>query len=234
VVLGRPAVADTVSGTDHRTTPERAAVVIAGGHSTRFAGGDKAVADLAGTPMLRRVADRLAPAVDHLVLNCRADQRDPLTAALDGYDHPVTVALDPDPDAGPMAGIRTGLGAVARRTPAEYAAVVACDMPFVDPELVAFLFARAAGDGTAHDAALPRIEGWYQTTQAVYRAGPMAAACERALRAGHGRIVAPLMDLDVTVVPERTLRERDWLGSFENVNTRAELREAEQRLRARE
>ena len=198
------------------------AVVIAGGFSTRFEGGDKALADLAGVPMIRRVADRLAPVVSTLVVNCRAEQRESLAAAMDGYEHEVRFAVDPDPDAGPMAGIRTGL----RESPDEYAAVVACDMPFVDREFVTYLFDRAAG----HDAAVPEVDDWYQTTQAVYRAGRMADACDRALERGDSKILAPLEELDWVVVDHGTLAERGWLETFENVNTRGELREVETRL----
>lgn len=199
-------------------------VIIAGGYATRFEGGDKAVADLAGTPMIRRVADRLAPAIDRLVVNCRTEQVAAIEEALTGYEHPVAVAEDPEPDEGPMAGIRTGLRAVE----SEYAVVVACDMPVVSVDLVELLFERAAG----HDAAVPQLsEGWYQTTQAVYRAAPMADACDRALARGEHKILAPLEELDWVVVSEAEVREVASLSTFENVNTRAELRDAAREFR---
>ena len=195
-------------------------VIIAGGFSTRFEGGDKAVADLAGVPMLRHVADGLAPVIERLVVNCRDEQVPGIGDALSGYDHPVAFAEDPEPDEGPMAGIMTGLRAVE----AEYAAVVACDMPYVSAGLMGYLFDRAAG----HDAAVPRLEdGWYQTTQAVYRATAMAEACERALARDDRRILAPLEELDREVVPESEVREHAGVETFHNVNTREELREAE-------
>ncbi|WP_228546404.1 molybdenum cofactor guanylyltransferase [Halegenticoccus tardaugens] len=207
------------------TASSRSAVVLAGGYSTRFGDEDKAVASLSGVPMIRRVADRLAAVTDRLVVNCRRDQRSSLANALDGYPSPVAFAFDPAPDRGPMAGIRTGLRAVEAES--EYAFVVACDMPFVDPGLVAHLFDRAEG----HDAAVPRIgDGWFQTTHAVYRASPMADACDDALERGESKIVAPLFDLDYVVVEEREVREFASLEAFENVNTREELREAENRL----
>ncbi len=198
-------------------------VIIAGGRSTRFGEADKAVAPLAGTPMVRRVADRLAGVVDALVVNCRVDQREAIERALGGYPHPVAFAIDEATDEGPMAGIGTGLRAVDD----EYAVVVACDMPFVDPAVVAYLFDRAAG----HDAAVPKLDdGWYQTTQAVYRADAMADACESALAAGEHKILAPLERLDWVVVGEPELRERGALDTFENVNTREEFAAAEDRL----
>ena len=205
--------------------PMRTGVIVAGGRSTRFGERDKAVAILAGTPMIRRVADRLATVVDDLVVNCRPDQVDAITAALDGLDLPVTVAEDPEPDLGPMAGIRTGIAAAE----SEYAAVVACDMPFTSPALLEHLFSVAAG----HDAAIPRLDDqWFQTTQAVYHAERMAAACERALARGDRKVLAPIDDLDdVVIVDEPAVREVARLETFENVNTQAELDEAEQRLR---
>ncbi|PSQ16311.1 molybdenum cofactor guanylyltransferase [Halobacteriales archaeon QS_8_69_26] len=199
------------------------AVVLAGGRSTRFGEGDKAVADLAGTPAIRRVADRLAGPVDRLVVNCRADQVEPITDALSGYPLPVTVAEDETPDAGPMAGIRDGLRAVD----SAYALVVACDMPFVDPALVEYLFDRAEG----RDGAVPRLsDGWFQTTQAVYRADRMADACAAALARDDGRIVAALSDLDYAVVEEAEVREHAAVESFENLNTREEFEAAADRL----
>ena len=201
----------------------REAVIIAGGRSTRFGERDKAVASLAGVPMIRRVADRVLDATDRLVVNCREDQREAIGEALGGYENPVTFAIDREPDVGPMAGIRTGLAAVK----AEYAAVVACDMPFVDPGFLAYLFERADG----HDAAVPRPEdGWYQTTQAVFRARAMVDACDRALAAGERKIVGPLFDLDYVVVTGEEIAAHAAEGTFENLNTERELRRAAARI----
>jgi molybdopterin-guanine dinucleotide biosynthesis protein A len=199
----------------------RAGVVIAGGHSTRFGEGDKAVADLAGTPMIRRVVDRIDPVVDELVVNCREAQADAIAAAL-GSDCTPTFAPDEDPDEGPMAGIATGLAAAE----SEYAFVVACDMPFVDPEFAAHLFGRAAD----HDAAVPRPDEWFQTTQAVYRAEPMVAACEAALARGDHKIIEPLFELDYVVVDRDEIERHASLATFENLNTPEEFAAAEERL----
>ena len=204
----------------------RAGVILAGGRSSRFGEDDKALADLDGVPMIRRVADQLTDAVDTLVVNCRPNQTRPLSEALSDYPLEVTVAEDAEPDRGPMTGIYTGL----RATDAEYAVVVACDMPFVDPDFVEHLFERASG----YEAAVPRLaDGWFQTTQAVYRSRPMAAACEQALARGEQKIIEPLFDLDYVVVDETAVRSYAGLETFENVNTQDELEAAEERLRNR-
>jgi len=214
------------------------AVIIAGGRSTRFGDDDKATAPLAGTPMIRRVADRLEPVVDELVVNCRGDQRAAIEGALSGYSLPISFALDPETDQGPMAGIRNG----CRAATGEYSAVVACDMPFVDPDAISYLFGRASGEidppedaddegAPPFDGAVPRLgDGWYQTTQAVYRPDAMADACDAALERGDRKILAPLEDLSYTVVSEDELTAVTDLETFENLNTKAEFDEAADRL----
>jgi molybdopterin-guanine dinucleotide biosynthesis protein A len=198
-------------------------VIVSGGRSTRFGDADKAVADLAGTPMIRRVADRIASVVSELVVNCREEQVEPIREAMAGYEHDVAFAVDPDPNQGPMAGIRNGLRAVDT----EYAFVVACDMPFVEPAVASYLFDRAAG----HDAAVAQLDDqWYQTTQAVYRAEPMADACDDALAAGKHKIIEPLFDLDYVVVEEAEIEEVGLTDTFENLNTRAEFEAAAERF----
>ena len=214
----------------------RSGVIIAGGRSTRFGDADKAVAPLAGTPMTRRVADRLEPVVDELVVNCRPDQREAIDEALAGYEPQYSFALDQEEDQGPMAGIRDGLRGAA----GEHAVVVACDMPFVDPAVVNYLFDRCSGAVSPpagnedvgeppYDAAVPKLsDGWYQTTQAVYRPGPMADACDAALERGDRKILAPLEALDWAVVGDDELPGEGT--TFDNVNTQDELEAAEQRL----
>ena len=214
------------------------AVIVAGGRSTRFGDDDKAVAPLSGTPMIRRVADRLEPVVDELVVNCRDDQRAAIEEALEGYPLATNFALDPEVDQGPMAGIRNG----CRAATGEYTAVVACDMPFVDPDAISYLFDRASGEieppeddedeGTPpFDGAVPQLgDGWYQTTQAVYRPDAMADACDAALERGDRKILAPLEELTYAVVSEAELTDVTDLTTFENINTKAEFDEAADRL----
>ena len=208
------------------------AVIVAGGRSTRFGSDDKAVAELAGTPMIRRVADRIADVVNAVVVNCRDDQVPAIRAAMEGYPNRVTFAVDPEPDRGPMAGIMTGLrGIESIAGPDAPAFVVACDMPFVDPGFVEYLFDRVEG----HDAAVPRLDDqWFQTTHAVYRAGPMAEACQAALARGERKILDPLFDLDYVVIEEEDALEYTTRAAFENLNTREEFHRAEERILDRE
>ncbi|WP_459889605.1 molybdenum cofactor guanylyltransferase [Halostagnicola bangensis] len=196
-------------------------VVLAGGYSTRFGEADKAVAELDGTPMIRRVVDRLARITDDVVINCRSEQEAAIRKALSGAEASIQFAIDPVPDRGPVGGIHTGL----EHSDFEYTAVVACDMPLVDPALFEELFERARG----RDGAVVELEaGWLQTTQAVYRADAMARACAETIDSEDNRVVAALEKIDWATVPEAELEDISS-ETFESIDTQEALREAEER-----
>ncbi|MFO7833356.1 MAG: molybdenum cofactor guanylyltransferase [Halohasta sp.] len=197
------------------TDRHRTGVVLAGGYSTRFGETDKALAELDGTPMVARVADRLSDAVDRLVVSCRDDQQAAFDRAIAALDLavPVRFAIDPEPDRGPLAGLKHGFEQVS----STYAAVVACDMPFVDPAFVTFLFERAAG----HDAAVPELkDGHRQPLQAVYHVDRTSAVAGRRLAVDSRSLHGALSELDTVVVPAETVAENTSWRSLSDLNSR--------------
>ena len=204
----------------------RGGVVLAGGRSTRFGNQDKAVVTLAGTPLIKRVVDRIAGVVDEVVINCRQSQRDSITAALAESDPELQFAIDQTPDRGPMAGLARGL----EITDATYTIAVGCDMPFIDPDFVEYLFDRIT-EGYA-DAVVPRVDEWYQPTHAVYTTTPMYAACRRALNDDARQLIAPFEYLDIRTISEATINAHTTQQTFRNVNTPKELSMAASELTA--
>ena len=206
----------------------RAAVILAGGRSTRFGSADKAVTPLAGIPLIRHVANVLESCVGLVVINCRNDQKQAIGSALSGLEVPIQYAIDTEPDRGPLAGIARGLSEIETQ-PLTF--VVACDMPFVEADVIDFLFERI---GPA-DAAVPHLDNqWYQTTQAVFRTEPMLGASQDVLNSGGERIVETFDQLEVIRVPEEEIKSVGSLQTFENINTQAELTEAEEALTRRD
>jgi molybdopterin-guanine dinucleotide biosynthesis protein A len=198
-------------------------VILAGGTSSRFGDetADKAFAEVCGVPMVDHVAARLVPIVDELVVNCRPRQSDELRAILPE----ATLAVDPVPDRGPLYGIRTGL----RATDAGRVAVVACDLPLVDPTFVDAL----VGFLGSYEAAVPRrADGWYVPTLAAYRREQTLAAADAAIAAGDARPLAAVERLSTRVVEEHELLALTDESTFLDVNTREDLAEAERLLRA--
>jgi Molybdopterin-guanine dinucleotide biosynthesis protein A len=193
----------------------RGAVILAGGRSTRFGERDKATAPLGDQPLVRHVLERVAPVVDAVTINCRAAQQAAIADAIGPWRSSVQFATDPEEDRGPVMGIAVGLAA----TETDHCAVVACDMPFVDPLLLRYLFV-AIGDA---DAILPRPDAWYVPTQAVYNREGVLESMQTVADAGDERILAALADRDVITVDAPVLDRLDAHASLQNINTQSEL-----------
>lgn len=127
------------------------ALILAGGLSRRM-GRDKASAELAGKPMIVRVAERLRPQVGALAINAPED----FAVGVDLPLVPDTIGGHP----GPLAGVLAGLRRAAAITPAAtHLLTVPADTPFLPLDLVARLegaaaapdqIVLAASDGQVH------------------------------------------------------------------------------------
>ncbi len=116
------------------------AVILAGGLARRMGGGDKALLQLAGRPLLAHVIDRLAPQAGPLAINANGD---PARFAAFG----LPVLADPVADyPGPLAGVLAGLEWAASLGAADIV-TVAADTPFFPADLAARLRAAAAEAG---------------------------------------------------------------------------------------
>jgi len=112
------------------------AVILAGGLSRRLGGGDKALRDIAGRPLLDHVIARLSPQCDPLVLNANGDP-----ARFAAFDLPV-IADSIANFAGPLAGVLAGLDWVAAHRPdARFVLSAPADCPFLPRDLVTRLSA---------------------------------------------------------------------------------------------
>lgn len=192
-------------------------IIVAGGRSTRFGDRDKALVAVEGTPMIRCVADRLTPVVDSLVVNCRREQRPAIADVLDDCDLDHRFAIDSIPDRGPVAGLQTGM----RFAASENAIVVACDMPYVEPDLFEFLVERA--DKTQNDAVVPRVDDRVQPLCGVYDVDAGRSACTTALARGEPSLRTVFDHLDAHVVDEPTVLEHTSRQALTNVNTPSDL-----------
>jgi molybdopterin-guanine dinucleotide biosynthesis protein A len=202
--------------------PKYAALVLAGGRSTRL-GRDKASEPLLGVPMLQRVIDRLAGLVDEYVIVTR-DEEQALPSLV--APAPVAVVADVFRDAGPLGGIYAGLKAAR----APHCLALACDMPLVQRALVAELLRLAAG----YDVVMPVSDGLPQPLCAVY-----TTACLEPIRsqleAGKYKITNFLGYVRPRYVQPEEWREFDPEGlSFLNVNREEDLQRAIEIIRAEE
>lgn len=201
----------------------RSAIVVAGGSSERFGDREKALAPYDGDPMLARVARAVAPTVDDLVINCRADQRPDFEFALDRASlslarSQVRFAVDDRPDRGPVAGLRRGLEVAAH----DRAVVVPCDLPLLESAFVARLFEAHASERP--DAVVPRCDGYRQPLCAVYDASAARRACETVLESDRRRMADVLDELEVAELAESRIEAWTEPHRLRAVDTPAALR----------
>jgi molybdopterin-guanine dinucleotide biosynthesis protein A len=143
-------------------------VVLAGGRSVRF-GGEKAVALLAGRPLLAWAVERLRSVCAEAAVNVRPGTEAEALARSLG----LPVLHDEPGDAtGPLAGIKAGLIWAATRG-ARSLAVSPCDAPLLPDDLYVRLL-EGAGDGAAmaetRDGRQPLCAIWPVTALPTVRA----------------------------------------------------------------
>jgi molybdopterin-guanine dinucleotide biosynthesis protein A len=130
-----------------------------------------------------------------------------------------------DPRAGPLAAFVAGADALAARGHTGAILLVACDMPFVEPALLAHL-AEARGPA---DAAIPVAGGRDQPLCACY--GPRAPEVARRLvRAGVRAMTGLLVELVIRRVPENAWTRFASPHALKDVDTPEELDQAREIL----
>jgi molybdopterin-guanine dinucleotide biosynthesis protein A len=190
----------------------RSAVVLAGGYSTRFGEQDKALAQLDGEPLISRVVDSIDGAVEEVIVNCRNEQREALADIL---PDDVRFAIDRVPDSGPVAGIRDG----CRMARGDWTFITACDMPFLETDVIEPLFEHADDDG-----AVPRVEGHPVPLAAVYDTTVAVESADLTLQTGSKAVMEFLAKLSPVFVADSVPPQ-----AIEDIDTQAELRTARSR-----
>jgi FdhD protein len=178
-------------------------VILAGGSSSRM-GRNKALLEVDGTPIITRIYRTLAGLFHDVIV---------VTNSPLDYDFlPCRKVPDIYPGCGSIAGLHSAL--VHSRS--AYAFVTACDMPFLDPDLISYL-CDARQDEC--DAVVPFSDGGQEPLHALY-----SAACrdifENAIRQGERKILDVLGRMNVRQVSCDELRSAGVKeSSFVNVNT---------------
>lgn len=187
------------------------ALILAGGMGSRLGYREKALIDINGRPVIELIIERLEKIVDSIIISVRdRAQGELLEATLSrGY----RFAYDDHRNMGPISGILSGLSECQD----EYCFILACDMPFINADVVGLLFKRCE----SYDAAIPRWEdGFIEPLHAVYRCMPMIQETRKAIERGEKIILAPVFGMNVNYVPVDEIRKLDTdLRTFININT---------------
>lgn len=188
-----------------------AGVVIAGGRSVRF-GGEKAVALLAGRPLLTWAAERLAASCAAVAVNVRPGTEAQALAQAQGLIQLHDAAGDA---AGPLSGVKAGL-TWAKARGAQLLAVSPCDAPLLPQDLYVRLI-KAAGANDRPGAAMAETSDGHQPLCAVWPVSALPKVTEALAGGAH-----PPTWLLLEALGAVHVRFQDP-DSFANVNTRADL-----------
>lgn len=177
-------------------------IVLAGGKSSRMKK-NKAFLELEGRPLVERSLDVLQSVFNEVLISSNKPE---LYSA-----YGVSVIQDEILDRGPLEGLSQGLKAASY----DVAFFVACDMPFLDAQLIRFLAQWA----TEFDVVVPRLQSGLHPLHAFYhrRCLPLM---KRNLEAGRLKIIDFYPECAVRYVDETELADfRDLGNVFCNVNT---------------
>jgi molybdopterin-guanine dinucleotide biosynthesis protein A len=194
---------------------KRSSLLLAGGLGTRLEGREKALLLLDGTTFIEntlRVLDRVC---DEVIISFRDEAQ---LRHFGGYVRGRKTVLDTIQHAGPLAGMLEGF----REALGEYVLVVACDMPYIDADVIERLFELAE----SHNAVVPVSDsGRKEPLHAVYKRVPMLQAIEVSLLEGNRFAMSPVLKLENVMFPEsRDLAESNkGRITFININTPEDL-----------
>ncbi len=194
-------------------SPRVSGVILAGGSSRRLRT-NKALERIGGKTLIERVIDSLAPLTTELLVVLAR----PKQAAVLPLPSSVRVVTDRFPGHGSLGGVFTGVEASAE----PWSLVVACDMPFLNVDLLRHLVAESADV----DAVVPRLKGEPEPLHALYSKACLVPM-QRRLEEGNLKIASLFETMRVGYLDEGTIDRIDpGHLSFFNVNTRADLDEA--------
>ena len=188
-------------------------VINAGGKSLRM-GENKALKLFAGQPLISRMISRLEPIAQELLVTTNQPQE------LEFLGLP----LVPDmlPGKGALSGLYTAVAAAHQ----PLVAVLACDMPFINPDLLAVQRDILRNEGV--DVVVPWSPQALEPLHAIYRKSTCLPAIEAALHADLRRLISWFPQVKVREMQAPEVAQVDpQFTSFINVNTPQEFRQAE-------
>jgi len=181
-------------------------------------GGDKALSSFVDGTLLEWVRDRVAAAFEHVFIVANEPAK---------YRH---LGLPVVTDALNVRGSAVGIYTAVLASPTDRVLCLACDMPFVTPDLLRRLVEGSAG----YDVYVPRHDPYYQPLCAVYSRS-VADAFERFLADGGRRIYDVYLQVNTGYLDAGDGRFGDPEDLFMNVNTPADMESARHRaLRERD
>jgi len=184
----------------------------AGGESQRM-GSDKALIDYLGQPLIKHVIQRVEQLADQILVTTN----DP-----DSYNFlGLPLFRDIIPDRGSLGGLYTAISAANH----PLVAVLACDMPFLNPGLLEYEVDQINSRNV--DVVIPQTNSGLEPFHAVYRRDTCLEPIKSSLDSGKWRVDSWFPEVNLHIISQNTLVKFDpQLLSFFNINTPGDLEDA--------
>jgi molybdopterin-guanine dinucleotide biosynthesis protein A len=177
-------------------------------------GENKALKLFNGQPLISRMASRLAPLAQEMLITTNTPQ--------DFVFLGLPTVTDLKPGYGALSGLYTALAAAHQ----PFVVVLACDMPFVNPDLLAVERDLLLSEDV--DVVLPYTPEGAEPLHAVYRRDVCLPAIETAMAAGQRRLISWFPAVRVRDMQIDEVAQLDpHFRSFINLNTPDEFHQAE-------
>ena len=188
--------------------------ILAGGRSTRM-GTDKALVALNNKSLIEHVIARAS--------DLGQGETILITNQPGAYAH---LGLPMFGDVVPNKGSLGGIYAAISYSQNPYTLALACDIPFVKPDLLRYMLSRLTASGGPFDVIVPRAKGFWQGLHAIYGKACLAPIRE-CLDADDLHVIRFYPKVRVCYLNEAEWAPFDPDGvSFFNVNTPDELEQA--------
>lgn len=183
--------------------------IVAGGQSSRM-GTNKAFVQIGNQSIIANMLERtqyLGQRKTILITNTPAE-----------YQY---LKLPMYPDVIPNKGALGGIYSAIQHSDTPYTLVLACDMPFVNPDVLRYLLMQCQPDV---EVVVPYVNERWQGLHTVYHKD-CASTLKMAIKADKLKVQSVLGELKAQVIDETALKAIDHdLRSFFNVNTPADLK----------
>ncbi|MFH1753694.1 MAG: molybdenum cofactor guanylyltransferase [Candidatus Omnitrophota bacterium] len=181
-------------------------IILAGGKSSRM-GRDKSFVRFLGKPLVENVIDKMVPIFKETII---------VTNSPHLYTkYNIETRVDILKDRGPLGGIHTGL----TYSKNIYNLVVACDMPFLNENLINTMIMAGLKD---HDAVVPRYKGRLEPLCSIYSKSCIKPI-ESAISRNDLKIASFLKLVKTKIIEEDIISMAVSDRSFININTPEEL-----------
>lgn len=194
----------------------RAAIILAGGASSRFGFRDKSLIELYEEPLLVHVLRKVKGVVDEVALSFQSKEQAERAVKILGL-RDTRIAIDNVKGYGPIAGINAGMKVVN----SDSIFLTGCDMPNLNSDVIEVLFWLIEN----YDAVVPIWEnGDLEGLHSVYMRDATLCATEECIRLGERRLSDLINRLNVRYIPVDEIRKFDpHLLTFSNINREEDL-----------